>query len=127
MATDYKSKKYLIEVYENGWDYYRIYSDGWCEQGSRKIGGTDGVSSISFLKTFITTPHVYVSRIWRTGGDAGGTTADRRQVTINPPSLTDFSMWTNGWSTIDIDWEAFGYVNNTYVNKNFPPYIIKYN
>ena len=45
-----------VESYKNGNSWYRVYSDGWCEQG----GVTNTVyanvpSSISYLKTFIDT------------------------------------------------------------------------
>ena len=41
------TKGRLIESYKNGANWYRIYSDGWCEQGGR---ATDGI--INFLKPF---------------------------------------------------------------------------
>ena len=48
----------IIETYVSGNDWYRVYSDGWCEQGGRafydnSIGsGTNKNTSVTFLKNF---------------------------------------------------------------------------
>ena len=46
------SKGILTESYVNGTSWYRVYSDGWCEQGGRYLIQTSGSGTINFLKTF---------------------------------------------------------------------------
>lgn len=45
----------VIQKYQSGTSWYRIYSDGWCEQGGL-VSGT----SVVFLKTFNSLPNVSV-------------------------------------------------------------------
>ena len=46
------SQKYLIESYKNGTNWYRIYSDGWIEQGGVIEANA---SSVTYLKKFVDT------------------------------------------------------------------------
>ena len=43
-------KPYITETYVNGTSWYRVWSDGWCEQGGY-VTGTN-IVTINFLKTF---------------------------------------------------------------------------
>ena len=51
------SRGYVVESYHNGTDWYRIYSDGWIEQGGRFYNNADVVNTISFLKPFKNTDY----------------------------------------------------------------------
>ena len=42
----------VIETYVNGLSWYRIYADGWCEQGGRLGGTVDSFRTINLLKTY---------------------------------------------------------------------------
>ena len=44
--------KVVVETYQNGTSWYRVYSDGWCEQGGRYTMATTGIGTIAFLKPF---------------------------------------------------------------------------
>ena len=48
------SVPYLKEVYQNGTSWYRVWSDGWCEQGGHCYNESPGTTelTISFLKEF---------------------------------------------------------------------------
>lgn len=48
------TKPYITETYVNGTSWYRVYSDGWCEQGGRiNIASMQyGSTSVSLLKPF---------------------------------------------------------------------------
>lgn len=50
----------VIETYVNGTSWYRVYSDGWCEQGGGNIT-TSG--NVNFLKPFINTNYCLVGSI----------------------------------------------------------------
>ena len=41
-------KAYIIETYVNGESWYRVYSDGWCEQGGT---GTNNASAVGTITT----------------------------------------------------------------------------
>ena len=43
------TKPYVTETYVNGSSWYRVWSDGWCEQGG--VTGTGGLF-ITFLKAY---------------------------------------------------------------------------
>lgn len=46
------SRGYLVESYRNGTGWYRVYSDGWIEQGGRASVGIDGAKTVTFLRPF---------------------------------------------------------------------------
>lgn len=52
----------VVETYKNGTSWYRIWSDGWIEQG-----GSFNSNSITFLKTFTRKPH-FIRSCFSTGG-----------------------------------------------------------
>ena len=51
------SRGYLVDSYHNGTEWYRIYSDGWIEQGGRFYNNADVANTISFLKPFKNTDY----------------------------------------------------------------------
>lgn len=46
-------KKTVVETYSNGDNWYRVYSDGWCEQGGTVSGDT--TLKVTLLKTMAST------------------------------------------------------------------------
>lgn len=44
-----KQKSYIIDSYQNGTSWYRVWSDGWCEQGGCNNGDLTVNASISLL------------------------------------------------------------------------------
>lgn len=101
---------HIVGTYKNGDAWYRLWSDGWCEQGNSIINGPDAVTTATFLIPFTHIPTILYSRNWRPGGDPGATGADRRMVTTTEISTTSFKTWANGWSSMDVYWTAEGYV-----------------
>ena len=47
------TKPYIVETYVNGTSWYRVYSDGWCEQGGQT---TTASQTVTFLKSFNNIP-----------------------------------------------------------------------
>ena len=45
-------KPYIKETYINGNSWYRLYSDGWCEQGGQASIPGNNSASVTLLKTF---------------------------------------------------------------------------
>lgn len=101
---------HIVGTYKNGDAWYRLWSDGWCEQGNSIINGPDAVTTATFLIPFTHIPTILYSRNWKPGGDPGTTGVDRRMVTTTEISTTSFKTWANGWSSMDVYWTAEGYV-----------------
>ena len=49
------SKKYVETTYQNGTSWYRVWSDGWIEQGGIVLNVTTTSQTVVFLKAFTTT------------------------------------------------------------------------
>lgn len=48
----------VVETYKNGSSWYRIWSDGWCEQGGAVdsgVGAVNSGTSVTYLKAFADT------------------------------------------------------------------------
>ncbi len=43
----------VVETYQSGANWYRVYSDGWCEQGGVLSRSTTGTLSVTLMKTFM--------------------------------------------------------------------------
>ena len=94
------TKPYVIEVSDKGIlpSWYRIYSDGWCEQGGYATDwGTSAVSVITFLKEFKNTQYFVI--INQTSGTLAALVTNR--------TTTSFSKSGNQGSDC---WMACGYI-----------------
>lgn len=49
----------VIETYSNGTSWYRIWSDGWCEQGGEVANSGINTKQITFLKAFTDTNYYF--------------------------------------------------------------------
>lgn len=87
----------VIETYKNGASWYRIYDDGWCEQGGTRVAQNTW-ETITFLKPFINTNYTAL-----TSNSAGGTSANsiRNKTTA---SMQIYQSW-------QYDWYACGYAS----------------
>ena len=95
------SKGILTESYVNGTSWYRVYSDGWCEQGGTNTLTANSGQTIAFLKPFITTTYTIIGV--QHGGDKTSnlcvTQKSTQNVTLNPNGAGDY------------DWQANGYIS----------------
>ena len=100
-------KPYLVETYVNGLSWYRIWSDGWCEQGGvvGKTSSSWASATIAFLKSFVDTN--YVVACLGNWSDSG-----RSSCTITAKNISSFTVTyainnttQTGW------WQACGYIN----------------
>ena len=93
-------KAYITETYKNGTSWYRVYSDGWCEQGGFGGGAT---GTISLLKPMVDTNYQILCQ--KSG-------ASQFPIAVTGRTATSFTVdWdygsatkTNGW------WQASGYI-----------------
>lgn len=94
---------HIIETYHNGSDYYRIYSDGWCEQGgymAKEAASTD----VTYFKEFTDTNYNIQMSVRHTA-----LSTDGRPPLINSPTTTGFvaNIYTNYEGFY---WKACGYI-----------------
>lgn len=96
------TKPYVTETYVNGTSWYRVWSDGWCEQGGSIAAATDG--TVSLLKPFVdTTYKVFIS-----------TTSQNTNFTNNPAVDTKTNSnftWGTYQGSNSHDWMACGYIS----------------
>ena len=99
------TKPHVVETYVNGTSWYRVYSDGWCQQGGFCTGSTS--YTVTFLKPFINTnynPTVtfnysHNATIMNMGCDT--LTTNTMRININDG---------NQGSSRPVFWQACGYI-----------------
>ena len=87
----------VIETYRSGANFYRVWSDGWIEQGG--IGGTS--PTVNFLKSFDTTDYTLIAM-----GRTTGTAYPMCEVVAN---RTKTSFYMASTTTTTFEWYACGY------------------
>ena len=101
------SRGYVVESYHNGTEWYRIYSDGWCEQGGVVSSpATDSSNSVSLLRGFTDTNYsLLVTENGTTiNNQASGSFTCLKRV-------SSFQLYNNGYgySGHTVNWFACGY------------------
>jgi len=116
----------IVEKYKNGKSWYRIYSDGWCEQGGFLYGDSDSNNKpVSFLKEFSDTNYslnaTVVNHSDSYSGSTGGATND--YVVVCSPLLE--ARTSSGFKVCrlsnnrDVYWTASGYISNVVENNQY--------
>lgn len=101
------NKPHIIETYHNGTDWYRVWSDGWCEQGGIKTGvGGNSQYTVTYIKPFNSTNYNLHFSLLKAGA-----TYDEYGM-IQTMTATNFTGWqSNGGSDWSIIWRACGYIS----------------
>ena len=92
----------VIETYVNGTDWYRVYSDGWVEQGGSFTCSSAG-QTLTFLKAFANTNYIMTA--------AGGTNKFGT-ISFYDRTATNCKSWVSDDDSFNagiIDWMACGY------------------
>ena len=111
--------RYLIKSYSSGTSWYRIYSDGWCEQGNFFTGVT-GTQTITLAKPFLDTNYSLSLTESYTG-----TLGDRRAINNANKTTSSFQIFTGSASAVGFYWDAKGYVDiSTYKTSPLYQYIV---
>lgn len=95
---------------EDGTKWYRLWSDGWCEQGGRFYNNAHVSNTITFLKPFKDTSFTVLTAHGVTGYYEA---AINGQHTDEPYDFTttSFKIWTHNSVGINtVQWEAKGYI-----------------
>lgn len=92
----------VVEEYSSGSSWYRIYSDGWCEQGGRTVSSSgSGFETVTLLKPYTNTNYsLSVTNL------SGGSRGDYRGG-----SIVDASTITVGYDNGQSSWETKGYIS----------------
>ena len=105
-----ENRKYIVETWNEGTEWYRVWSDGWIEQGGTTGLITSGDSynskTITFKKSFTNTNYTFTSCANKYSTENGlGTAYPPFIFTKNNTSIIIGKYsWTDG-----IDWYACGY------------------
>lgn len=110
-----KVKAYIVETYQNGDSWYRVWSDNWCEQGGLQSGqgAPYGLQTVTLLKPYIGTNYTVTANIvWGTDWFTNNS------ITPNLASSTDATgcITNRTKSSFDIQrlsahfWKAEGYI-----------------
>lgn len=98
--TEMQEVQCVIETYVNGTSWYRIWSDGWCEQGG--YGSLPDVWTITFLKPFASSTYYLQGEMW--GIDSSGNLGIINQT---PTSANGNISGSSGGT---VTWQASGYI-----------------
>ena len=94
----------VVETYQNGSSWYRIYSDGWCEQGGYIATGETG--TVTFLKAYSTLPSVFFGNI--TTRAASSYDQEKFPNSVTTTEFTYTNVVPSGG--IGVNWMSVGYI-----------------
>lgn len=120
-----KKQRKLIDEYHQGDQYYKIYSDGWCEQGSLVWQLPEAEARYWFLKPFIARPNVQFTRQWNSNNRDAYNNVNQDDVTTWTWNNYGFNTW-GSWAGSGIRWVAYGYVDISSYNTLETEYLYFY-
>ena len=97
---------HIVETYNNGTDWYRVYSDKWCKQGGVKALSS-GVGTVTFFKAFKDTNYTVCDALSGNNGSVGASYWAMTKTTTTV-KFTRQSDNNKNLST-SINWQAIGY------------------
>lgn len=100
------TKAYIVETYADSNSWYRVYSDGWCEQGGFVEGTNNNRKVITFLKQFADTNYTVVF-----GSQYTSTSSSTPLVETSTKATTGFTLISNSTTTFSSYWEAKGFIS----------------
>lgn len=111
-------KAYITETYQNGTSWYRVYSDGWCEQGGNvAVGSVNAGQSKAGIITFLKPCNVLEALSTPTITNTVASTANGGSHNCTLYELTNtYTKYTvanrNGSAaaTFRLDWQVKGYL-----------------
>ena len=100
-TADLTEVQCVVETYVNGTSWYRVYSDGWCEQGGYASKGSEGWLTISLLKNFANTNYNLSITPYSTN------TSTYMAHEVKDKTISDFAAYM----IVAVDWQACGYIS----------------
>ena len=106
-------ERVVIKADKNGNNWYRLYSDGWIEQGGIVNGSSayNQSTSITFTKTMSDTNY-FVSIFAKTGRIRCGSSGDHVDIGVGTTTTTGITVFFGGSDAIPskICWKVEGYI-----------------
>lgn len=102
-----------VESYQDGTSWYRVYSDGWCEQGGyfTAVANDYPTNVVTFLKPFATSRYFIAHTHDRSGTTLNTTAENFNTVGIRNKKSTDFTFWCSTSQSLNgACWYACGYI-----------------
>lgn len=101
------TKPHIVETYSNGTSWYRVYSDGWCEQGGVLAKTrTDTVVTVTFLKPFIDANYCIFKNL---GSSNDGNPKDPQMSFYDLTATTAKTI--QSYVYVNTRWKAEGYIS----------------
>jgi hypothetical protein len=95
----------VTQNYLNGQSWYRVWSDGWIEQGGRVASGNGNTATVTLLKPFKDTNY---GVFWNNIGNIGGA-HEEWNTTITSASQFKIRLYGYIYEVSNIMWYACGY------------------
>jgi len=106
-TSDLATVHVVVDTYENGTSWYRVYSDGWCEQGGRATVPQGANVDITFLIPYANTDYyVNGNQTYNWSDNPGGYV----NAIFGMPRTDGFSMRASTGPLGSI-WMACGYIS----------------
>lgn len=105
---------YITESYVNGTSWYKVWSDGWCEQGGQyyTASGSKKTGTITFLKRFANTDYYLQpgQAVNLTDTDPGYMTTSYAKNVTNASFVYITDSYNGNGGATNWRWEAKGYI-----------------
>lgn len=98
---------HIIEIYQNGTSWYRVWSDGWCEQGGVVSVASNATGTITLLKGFKSAIYNCVFTIQSTETTVNSSGVG--PVWVTNKNATSITFINDTWAG-SLIWEAKGYI-----------------
>lgn len=112
----------VIKSFKSGYSWYRLYSDGWCEQGGRIkcTGSVKSKTTIMFQRPFVDTTYDIHFVAEQDTSTSIGNTDDLSLLICNPQLRTcQIFAYDSGQNNYNfyVRWDACGYVSNQIITE----------
>lgn len=98
----------VIETYQNGTSWYRVWSDGWCEQGGIvSVNYNNSTASVTLLKKYINTNYNILLSM---GGQVYNGVANCNWQSKTVSDFVIYGDYTSSTDTLPTYWQACGYI-----------------
>lgn len=104
----------IVETYSNGTSWYRVWSDGWCEQGGYYTLTTQAGITISLLKQYANADYTILTNLRVTDNTAYLAGISQISVVSSSKTTSSFGITTAGIQTFTPQgcfWSACGYIS----------------
>ena len=103
--SDLRECEVVVETYRNGTEWYRIWSDGWCEQGGYiSASGDSGTKVVPLKVEYLSPNYTILLTIEHASTGNGG-----YGVRSGTQSTSQFTMWWSATGITGFYWSTQGY------------------